>query len=42
MQVEEGQLTMEIVDKLIYLYSQAMECYDSGERSKYDVFYGRL
>lgn len=42
MKIEEGQLNMEIVDKLIYLYSQAMECYDSSDRSKYDVFYQRL
>ena len=42
MLVDQGQFSIKIVDQLIYLYSQAIEYYESVDPVKYKSFYDRL
>ena len=42
MMVEQGRFTIKVVDQLIYLYSQAIEYYESVDQDKYKSFYDRL
>ena len=42
MLVEQGRFTIKVVDQLIYLYSQAIEYYESIDQDKYKSFYDRL
>lgn len=40
--IEEGTFTIENVDRLIYLYSQAMEFYEGEDFDKFTRFKDRI
>jgi hypothetical protein len=40
--IEEGKFTIENVDRLIYLYSQAMEFYEGEDLDKFMRFKDRI
>ena len=40
--IEEGNFGMENIDRLIYLYSQAMEFYEAEDHDKYVRFKDRI
>jgi hypothetical protein len=42
MQIDSNNFTLETVNRLIYLYSQAIECYEGVDQDKYHSYYRRI